>query len=171
MLRTGTGKGKGQLHVNTMIHLLCCVSVSNRVIGVPSLPFPHSSQTHTRPQLVYGCLPEHLVGSQKQVASLGQWTSLAPGARRLAPRCLSATSEPVPDERQGLGGRGLFVPLWQMVGAGSRRNRLEIVSATQTFRRDQCTPLCNNTNFVAAEKSIFSPLKRAPAASGSSGGP
>lgn len=150
MLRTGTGKGKGHLHVNTMIHLLCCVSVSNRVIRVPPLPFPHSSQTHTRPQLSCGCLPEHSL-------PWGRGHPWLPGPGRLAPRCLSATSEPVPDERQGLGSRGLFVPLWQMVGAGSRRNRLEIVSATQTFRRDQCTPLCNNTNFVAAEKSIFSP--------------
>jgi hypothetical protein len=71
----------------------------------------------------------------------------------------------------GLGSWGLFVPLWQMIGGGSRRNRPKIVPAAQTFRLHQCTPLCNNTNFVVAEKSIFSPLKRAPAASGPSGGP
>lgn len=74
--------------------------------------------------------------------------------------CLSTTLE-VPDaEWQGLGSGELFVPLWQMVDVGSRRNRPKIVPATQTFRRHQCTPLCNNTNFVAAEKSIFFPLEK-----------
>ena len=78
----------------------------------------------------------------------GAWT---PGV------CQQARSRVPEAEWQGLGSRGLFVPLWRMAGVGSLRNRPKIVRATGTSRTHQCTPLCNNTNFVAAEKSIFSP--------------
>lgn len=127
-----------------------------------------------------GHLPEAPAGSQNPGRGRVQWAPLAAWAARLAagsgpgrlgPRGVRLQPRSrVPDApRQGLGSRGLFAPLWQMVDVGSRRNRPKIVPATQTFRRHQCTPLCNNTNFVAAEKSLFSPLKRAPAASGSFG--
>lgn len=144
------------------------------------MPVPCSFQPHILPERSPPSLPQLFAGLRTQIAAgwrghpwlLRTWLGRLLGPGRLGPRCLSTTSERVPDaEWQGLGRRGLFVPLWQMVGVESRRNRPKIVPATQTFRRHQCTPLCNNTNFVAAEKSIFFPLKRAPAVSGSSGGP
>lgn len=87
-------------------------------------------------------------GSCPDSWSPGAWT---PGV------CQQARSRVPEAEWQGLGSRGLFVPLWRMAGVGSLRNRLKIVRATRTSRTHQCTPLCNNTNFVAAEISIFSP--------------
>lgn len=86
-------------------------------------------------------------------AGLSSWF-LGPG--HLGSPCLSTTLSWC---RQGAGGAWQFVPLWQMVGEGSLQNRPKIVPATQTFHHHQCTPLCNNTNFVAAEKSIF-PLEK-----------
>lgn len=95
-------------------------------------------------------LRAHPQGYQNQDATWGQWAPNAPGPP-LGPRSLSVTWEWVPDAQgQGLGSRGLFVPLWQLVDPGSWRNRPKIVVATQTVHRHQCTPLCNNTNFVAA---------------------
>lgn len=82
------------------------------------------------------------------------------GPRSLGLLCLSTTPEP----GAGLGMAGAWQPesvctplangWWREPG-----NKPKIVPATQTFQRHQCTPLCNNTNFVAAEKSIF-PLER-----------
>lgn len=164
MLRTGPGKGKGYLKVTTIIHLLRCHCLSHPC-SPPSLSLALPSLLAPRAALSCGNSPSTLRVLRTQIAAgwrghhwllrrlgsrLGAW---APGPAR----CLSTTSE-VPDaEWLGLGSRGLFVPLWQMVLVGSRRNRPKIVPATQTFRRHQCTPLCNNTNFVAAEKSIFPP--------------
>lgn len=63
-----------------------------------------------------------------------------------------------------------FVPLWQMVGEGSLQNRLKIVLPRRTFTNIN-ELLCATIQTLWPLKNPFSPLKRAPAASGSCGSP
>lgn len=165
-LEQGLAKVRATLMLPPSFTYCVVIVFKSHPCSPPSLPFSCTFQPHSRRSALLRKLPEHSEGSQNPDRCRVEWAPLAAeagwapgsGPGRLGPR--GVCQQPrrfLTQNGKGLGSRGLFVPLWQMVDVGSRRNRPKIVPATQTFRRHQCTPLCNNTNFVAAEKSIFPP--------------
>lgn len=103
---------------------------------------------------------------ERSSRSLGRGS--VPGAR--SPGLPLFVNNPEPPVRWRTARAWQFVPLWQMVGEGSLQNRPKIVLPRRTFTNIN-ELLCATIQTLWLLKNPFSPLKRAPAASGSCGSP